>query len=90
MQLWLRVLGVLLRIANVLVLPLIKFVGGPRRKTPFPEIRNEMLEMPAVDLAERIRNKEVSRLEWMEALGRLWEFRMRIKSDRSRNFRSIV
>lgn len=59
MQLWLRLLGLLLRISNVLFLPLIKFVGGPRRKAPFPEIRNEMLEMPAVDLAERIRNKEL-------------------------------
>ncbi|XP_053691584.1 fatty-acid amide hydrolase 2-B-like [Sabethes cyaneus] len=59
MQLWLRVLGVVLRILNVVLTPFIKFVGGPRRKTPFPEIRNEMLEIPAVDLAERIRNKEL-------------------------------
>ncbi|XP_058453043.1 fatty-acid amide hydrolase 2-B-like [Malaya genurostris] len=59
MQIWLRVLGVVLRVLNVVLLPLIKFVGGPRRKTPFPEIRNEMLEISAVDLAERIRNKEL-------------------------------
>lgn len=59
MQLWLRALGVVLRILNVLLSPLIKFVGGARRKDSFPEIRNEMLEIPAVDLAERIRNKEL-------------------------------
>ncbi|XP_055618663.1 fatty-acid amide hydrolase 2-like [Toxorhynchites rutilus septentrionalis] len=59
MLIWLRVLGILLRIANVLLSPLFKFVGGSRRKTAFPQIRNEMLEIPAVDLAERIRNKEL-------------------------------
>ncbi|XP_055587613.1 fatty-acid amide hydrolase 2-B-like [Uranotaenia lowii] len=59
MEWWLAALGILLRVLNFVIRPLLKFVGGSRRKTPFPEILNEMLEIPAVDLAERIRNKEL-------------------------------
>lgn len=59
MNVGLRIVGILLRLLNVLLLPVMKFVGGSKRRTPFPEIRNEMLTVPAVDLAERIRNKEL-------------------------------
>ncbi|XP_053680462.1 fatty-acid amide hydrolase 2-B-like [Anopheles nili] len=59
MELWLMCLGLLLRLLNVLLKPFVAFIGGPKRTTPFPEIRNEMLNIPAVDLAERIRNKEL-------------------------------
>lgn len=59
MELWLICLGLLLRLLNVLLKPFIALFGGSKRTAPFPEIRNDMLRIPAVDLAERIRNKEV-------------------------------
>uniref|UniRef100_A0A182PA47 Amidase domain-containing protein n=1 Tax=Anopheles epiroticus TaxID=199890 RepID=A0A182PA47_9DIPT len=59
MEVWLVCLGLFLRLLNVLLKPIVAFIGGPKRNTPFPEIRNDMLNIPAVDLAERIRNKEL-------------------------------
>ncbi|XP_035891461.1 fatty-acid amide hydrolase 2-B-like [Anopheles stephensi] len=59
MELWLVCLGLFLRLLNTLLKPIVAFIGGPKRTTPFPEIRNDMLNIPAVDLAERIRNKEL-------------------------------
>ena len=60
MEVWLVCLGLFLRLLNVLLKPIVAFIGGPKRSARFPEIRNDMLNIPAVDLAERIRNKEVS------------------------------
>lgn len=71
MNIPLRIVGILLRVLNVLLLPLVKFVGGSKRRTPFPEIRNEMLQVPAVDLAERIRNKEVGKSYFVYIQSRL-------------------
>uniref|UniRef100_A0A182W2W7 Amidase domain-containing protein n=1 Tax=Anopheles minimus TaxID=112268 RepID=A0A182W2W7_9DIPT len=59
MEIWLVCLGIVLRVLNVLLKPIVAFIGGPKRTAPFPEIRNDMLNIPAVDLAERIRNKEL-------------------------------
>ncbi|XP_052866207.1 fatty-acid amide hydrolase 2-B-like [Anopheles cruzii] len=59
MEIWLVCLGLLLRLLNVLLKPIVAFVGGSKRTAHFPEIRNDMLNIPAVDLAERIRNKEL-------------------------------
>uniref|UniRef100_A0A182IVS1 Uncharacterized protein n=1 Tax=Anopheles atroparvus TaxID=41427 RepID=A0A182IVS1_ANOAO len=59
MEFWLVCLGLFLRLVNVLLKPIVAFFGGAKRTTPFPEIRNDMLNIPAVDLAERIRNKEL-------------------------------
>uniref|UniRef100_A0A182XIA8 Uncharacterized protein n=1 Tax=Anopheles quadriannulatus TaxID=34691 RepID=A0A182XIA8_ANOQN len=58
MEVWLVCLGLFLRLLNVLLKPIVAFIGGPKRSARFPEIRNDMLNIPAVDLAERIRNKE--------------------------------
>ncbi|XP_563817.4 fatty-acid amide hydrolase 2 [Anopheles gambiae] len=59
MEVWLVCLGLFLRLLNVLLKPIVAFIGGPKRSARFPEIRNDMLNIPAVDLAERIRNKEL-------------------------------
>jgi hypothetical protein len=60
MEILIRIVGVLYRILCFILQPILTFVGGTKRTTEFPQITNEMLEIPAVDLAERIRNKEVS------------------------------
>lgn len=60
MEIVLRILGIILRIAGFLfVRPVLRLIY--RKETgKIPKITNDLLKIPAVDLAEKIRNKEVS------------------------------
>uniref|UniRef100_A0A336LYA9 CSON005017 protein n=1 Tax=Culicoides sonorensis TaxID=179676 RepID=A0A336LYA9_CULSO len=58
MELTLRILGVILRILGLIVRPILRLLY--RKQTgKIPKITNDLLKIPAVDLAEKIRNKEV-------------------------------
>lgn len=59
MELFLRLYGFLNKLVNFLITPLLIFIFG-RRRNSLPKIENPVLEICAVDLAEKIRNREVS------------------------------
>lgn len=56
-----RFAAFLLKIFGYLILPILIFINKRNIKpAKIPPIRNELLYIPAVDLATKIRNKEVS------------------------------
>uniref|UniRef100_U5ELF6 Putative amidase n=1 Tax=Corethrella appendiculata TaxID=1370023 RepID=U5ELF6_9DIPT len=59
MHLILSVFGIFLRVVDFVLTPFLIIYCGTKRRKPFPQIRNEILLLSAVDLAERIRNKEL-------------------------------
>lgn len=61
MEIFLRLFGLLNKIVNYLITPILMLIfGGIRKIDPLPKIDNPILEICAVDLAEKIRNREVS------------------------------
>ncbi|XP_063695622.1 fatty-acid amide hydrolase 2-B-like [Culicoides brevitarsis] len=59
MELLLRFAGIIARFLNFfIVVPLLSFLY-PKEKANIPKITNDLLKVSAVDLAEKIRNKEV-------------------------------
>lgn len=61
MEIYLRLYGLLCKIVNYLITPfLILVFGGSKKSERLPKIDNPILEICAVDLAEKIRNREVS------------------------------
>lgn len=61
MEIFLRLYGLLSKIANFLLTPfLILIFGGLKKSERLPKIDSPILEICAVDLAEKIRNREVS------------------------------
>ena len=61
MEIFLRLFGLLNKIVNYLITPiLILIFGRSKQDQRLPKIDNPILEICAVDLAEKIRNREVS------------------------------
>lgn len=61
MEIFLRLFGLLNKIVNYLITPILMLIfGGIRKSDHLPKIDNPILEICAVDLAEKIRNREVS------------------------------
>lgn len=61
MELTLRLYGLINKIAYFLLAPLLMLIfGGLKERKKVPKIDNPMLELCAVDLAEKIRNQQVS------------------------------
>ncbi len=60
MEFFLRLYGIVLRILYIFVQPILYliFIGFAKHEK-LPGIKNPLLNIPAVDLAEKIRNKEV-------------------------------
>ncbi|KFB44114.1 AGAP013161-PA-like protein [Anopheles sinensis] len=64
MELLLKVVALILRVLNVLLGPILAWLGGEQPRTePFPPIRDELLRVPATELAERIRRRTVSSVD---------------------------
>lgn len=60
MELILRLAGVIIRIIGFFIVrPLLRYMY-PKEQGRIPKITNDLLKISAVDLAEKIRNKEVS------------------------------
>ncbi|XP_049531851.1 fatty-acid amide hydrolase 2-B-like [Anopheles darlingi] len=55
MELLLKLVALVLRLVNFVLEPILARFGGPKRTEPFPAIRDEVLRVPAVELAEQIR-----------------------------------
>ncbi|XP_035776071.1 fatty-acid amide hydrolase 2-B-like [Anopheles albimanus] len=55
MELVLKLVALVLRLVNFVLEPILARIGGPKRKEPFPVIRDEVLRVPAAELAEQIR-----------------------------------
>lgn len=51
-------IGFLLKIVRIFLLPILKIVYRRQRKR-LPPIKNDLLQIPAVDLANKIRMKQV-------------------------------
>jgi len=61
MELFLRLYGLLNKLINYLIRPIIILIfGGFKKSDHMPAISNPVLTICAVDLAEKIRNREVS------------------------------
>lgn len=61
MEILLRLFAILNKILNYLVTPILLIIFGRTKKGyRLPKIDNPILEICAVDLAEKIRNREVS------------------------------
>lgn len=61
MEIFLRLYGLLNKIVNYLITPILMLIfGGYKKSDRLPKIENPILEICAVDLAEKIRNREVS------------------------------
>ena len=61
MELILRLYGLLLKIVNLLITPLLVLIfSGLKKGARIPKIDSPILEICAVDLAEKIRNQQVS------------------------------
>ena len=61
MELFLRFFGIVQKIINYLMRPFLFLIyDGFRQTDHFPPIKSSLLHISAVDLAEKIRNKEVS------------------------------
>lgn len=58
MELFLRVLGIFLRILRLFLLPILALLYRKETKK-LPPIKNHLLLLPAVELADKIRKKEV-------------------------------
>ena len=58
MEIFLRLYGLLNKIVNWLITPFLMIIFGGQNET-LPKINDPVLEICAVDLAEKIRNREV-------------------------------
>lgn len=57
----LRLYALLNKILSFLLTPILMLIfGGPKKSDQIPKNNNPILEICAVDLAEKIRNREVS------------------------------
>lgn len=61
MELLLRLYGLINKIVYFLLAPLLMLTfGGLKERKKIPKVDNPMLELSAIDLAEKIRNQQVS------------------------------
>lgn len=60
MELLLRVIGVILRFVGFFIVRPVLSLIYKKETGKIPKITNDLLKVSAVDLAEKIRNKEVS------------------------------
>lgn len=63
MELILRIVGVILRIVGFFIVRPVLSLIYKKETGKVPKITNDLLKVPAVDLAEKIRNKEVG-INW--------------------------
>lgn len=70
MELLLRFIGMVMKVLNILSTPFLVISGRYfYRPIKVPPIKNELLRLAAIDLAEKIRNKEVRLIApniWLE------------------------
>ncbi|XP_058058096.1 fatty-acid amide hydrolase 2-B-like [Anopheles bellator] len=59
MELLLKVVALVMRLVNLVLGVFLTWIGGPPRSEPFPVIRDEVLRIPATDLAEQIRKRQL-------------------------------
>lgn len=59
MELGLRLLMCINKLLSFLFTPILIFIFGNKKQNRLPKITNPILEICAVDLAEKIRNREV-------------------------------
>ncbi|XP_053680801.1 fatty-acid amide hydrolase 2-A-like [Anopheles nili] len=67
MELLLKLVAFILRVVNLVLEPILARLGGPPRTEPFPVIQNELLLVPATELAERIRQRTVRSVDVVRA-----------------------
>uniref|UniRef100_A0A182J2R6 Amidase domain-containing protein n=1 Tax=Anopheles atroparvus TaxID=41427 RepID=A0A182J2R6_ANOAO len=68
MELLLKLVALVMRVLNVLLAPILAWLGGePARTEPFPPIKDELLRVPATELAERIRRRTVRSVDVVRA-----------------------
>ncbi|XP_050069578.1 fatty-acid amide hydrolase 2-B-like [Anopheles maculipalpis] len=67
MELLLKLVALILRVVNLVLEPILAWIGGPPRTDPFPAIQNELLRVPATELAERIRQGKVRSVDVVRA-----------------------
>lgn len=58
MEFMIIIVGVCLKVIRLLAVPILGLINRKQTKK-LPPIKNELLKLPAVDLAAKIRNKEV-------------------------------
>lgn len=61
MEILLRVIGFCFKIVGYFITPLLAIINYlSYRSIQIPSIKNELLKIPAIELASKIRNKEVN------------------------------
>uniref|UniRef100_A0A182MVM3 Amidase domain-containing protein n=1 Tax=Anopheles culicifacies TaxID=139723 RepID=A0A182MVM3_9DIPT len=67
MELLLKLVALVLRVVNIALAPILAWFGGPARTDPFPVIQNELLRVPATELAEKIRQGKIRSVDVVRA-----------------------